>query len=161
KDRGMVVAVAKAKEAGLRAVVCASTGNTSASAAAYAAAAGLLCRGGVPEGKVGVGKMVQGVAPGGKGGVIPGNFGAGLEAVRELWVKLGMALVNSVNPDRLEGQKTAAFEVCEALGGAPDGLALPVGNAGNISAYWKGFVEWQKAGRLQALPVLYGFQAHG
>jgi threonine synthase len=161
KDRGMVVAVAKAKEAGARAVVCASTGNTSASAAAYAAAAQMGCRVVVPEGKVALGKMSQAVAHGAKIVVIQGNFDAALTAVRELSDRLGMALVNSVNPQRLEGQKTSAFEICEALGAAPDGLALPVGNAGNISAYWKGFVEWERAGQVKGKPVLYGIQAQG
>jgi threonine synthase len=156
KDRGMVVAVAKAIEAGARAVVCASTGNTSASAAAYAAAAGLACRVVVPEGKVALGKLAQAVAHGARIVVLQGNFDAALDAVRDLAARTPIALVNSVNPHRIEGQKTAAFEVCEALGRVPDGLALPVGNAGNISAYWKGFVEWSAT-----RPLLYGFQAEG
>jgi threonine synthase len=161
KDRGMVVAVAKAKEQGARAVVCASTGNTSASAAAYASAAGMACRVVVPDGKVALGKMSQALAHGARIVVLKGNFDEALTAVRILSERMGMALVNSVNPHRLEGQKTAAFEVCETLGGAPDGLALPVGNAGNISAYWKGFKEWERLGKVKTRPVLYGFQAFG
>jgi threonine synthase len=155
KDRGMVVAVAKAVEEGARVAVCASTGNTSASAAAYCAAAGIGCRVVVPEGKVALGKLAQAVAHGARIVVIRGNFDAALTAVRALASRGGVALVNSVNPHRLEGQKTAAFEIVETLGGAPDGLALPVGNAGNISAYWRGFKE------IRATPVLYGIQAAG
>jgi threonine synthase len=156
KDRGMVVAIAKAAEAGARAVVCASTGNTSASAAAYAAAAGLACRVVVPDGKVALGKLAQAVAHGARIVVLRGNFDAALDAVRALAERTPIALVNSVNPHRIEGQKTAAFEVCEALARIPDGLALPVGNAGNITAYWRGFTEWS-----ERRPVLYGFQAEG
>jgi threonine synthase len=155
KDRGMVVAVAKAVEEGARVAVCASTGNTSASAAAYCAAAGIGCRVVVPEGKVALGKLAQAVAHGARIVVIRGNFDAALTAVRALASRGGVALVNSVNPHSLEGQKTAAFEIVETLGGAPDGLALPVGNAGNISAYWRGFKE------IRATPVLYGIQAAG
>jgi threonine synthase len=156
KDRGMVFAIAKAAEAGARAVVCASTGNTSASAAAYAAAAGLACRVVVPDGKVALGKLSQAVAHGARIVILKGNFDAALDAVRALAERTPIALVNSVNPFRIEGQKTAAFEVCEALGRVPDGLALPVGNAGNITAYWRGFCEWS-----DRRPVLYGFQAEG
>jgi len=155
KDRGMVVAVAKAAEAEARVAACASTGNTSASAAAYCAAAGIACRVVVPEGKVALGKLAQAVAHGARIVVLRGNFDAALSAVRALAARGGIALLNSVNPYRLEGQKTAAFEVAEALGGPPDGLALPVGNAGNISAYWRGFVELG-----MRLP-LYGIQAAG
>jgi threonine synthase len=155
KDRGMVVAVAKAAEEGARTAVCASTGNTSASAAAYCAAAQVVCRVVVPEGKVALGKLAQAVAHGARIVVLRGNFDAALAAVRAAAAGGGIALLNSVNPHRLEGQKTAAFEIVEALGGAPDGLALPVGNAGNISAYWRGFVE------LGVRPPLYGIQAAG
>ncbi len=156
KDRGMVVAVAKALEAGLRSAVCASTGNTSASAAAYCAAAGIACNVVVPEGKVALGKMAQAVAHGARIVVLRGNFDAALVRVREVAARRGIALLNSVNPHRIEGQKTAAFEVAEALGRAPDVLALPVGNAGNITAYWRGFTEL--GGQR---PVLLGFQAAG
>ena len=155
KDRGMVVAVAKAAEAGAAVAVCASTGNTSASAAAYCAAAGIACRVVVPEGKVALGKLAQAVAHGARIVVLRGNFDAALTAVRALATRGGIALLNSVNPHRLEGQKTAAFEITEALQGAPSGLALPVGNAGNISAYWRGFVE------LGLRLPLYGIQAAG
>jgi len=155
KDRGMVVAVAKAAEADARVAACASTGNTSASAAAYCAAAGIACRVVVPEGKVALGKLAQAVAHGARIVVLRGNFDAALSAVRALAARGGIALLNSVNPYRLEGQKTAAFEVAEAFGGPPDGLALPVGNAGNISAYWRGFVELG-----MRLPI-YGIQAAG
>jgi threonine synthase len=156
KDRGMVVAMAKAIEGGARAAVCASTGNTSASAAAYCAAAGLACNVIVPDGKVALGKLAQAVAHGARIVVLKGNFDTALQRVREIAERTGIALVNSVNPHRLEGQKTAAFEIVEDLGSPPDVLALPVGNAGNISAYWKGFVEL--GGRR---PVLLGFQAAG
>lgn len=155
KDRGMVVAVAKAAEAGSTIAVCASTGNTSASAAAYCAAAGIACRVVVPEGKVALGKLAQAVAHGARIVVLRGNFDAALTAVRALSARGGIALLNSVNPHRLEGQKTAAFEIAEALSGPPDALALPVGNAGNISAYWRGFVELG-----MRLPI-YGIQAAG
>ena len=156
KDRGMVVALAKAIEGGARAAVCASTGNTSASAAAYCAAAGIACHVVVPDGKVALGKLAQAVAHGARIVVLRGNFDTALQRVRDLAAHTGIALVNSVNPHRLEGQKTAAFEIVEALDRTPDTLALPVGNAGNISAYWKGFVEL--GGRR---PVLLGFQAAG
>jgi threonine synthase len=156
KDRGMVVAVAKAMEGGMRSAVCASTGNTSASAAAYCAAAGIACNVVVPEGKVALGKMAQAVAHGARIVVLRGNFDAALVRVREVAARRGIALLNSVNPHRIEGQKTAAFEVVEELGRAPDVLALPVGNAGNITAYWRGFTEL--GGQR---PVLLGFQAAG
>jgi threonine synthase len=165
KDRGMVVAMAKAIESGAKIAVCASTGNTSASAAAYCAAAGIACRVVVPEGKVSLGKLSQALMHGARLIVLKGNFDAALTAVRKMAERLPIALVNSVNPFRLEGQKTAAFEVIEALGRVPDGLALPVGNAGNISAYWKGFTEHAarevKAGRAARTPVIYGVQAAG
>jgi threonine synthase len=155
KDRGMVVAVAKAAEASSRVAVCASTGNTSASAAAYCAAAQIACRVVVPEGKVALGKLAQALAHGARIIVVRGNFDVALGVTRAAADRGGVALLNSVNPHRLEGQKTAAFEIVEALGKAPDGLALPVGNAGNISAYWRGFVE------LGAKLPLYGIQAQG
>ena len=154
KDRGMVVAIAKAAEAGARIAICASTGNTSASAAAYCAAVGMGCRVVVPEGKVALGKLAQAIAHGAKIVVLRGNFDAALRRVRELEGRF--ALVNSVNPHRIEGQKTAAFEIVETLGQPPDALALPVGNAGNITAYWRGFVE---SGPRR--PKLFGFQASG
>ena len=155
KDRGMVVAVAKAVEAGASVAVCASTGNTSASAAAYCVAAGIGCRVVVPEGKVALGKLAQAVAHGARIVVVRGNFDAALGVTRAAADRGGIALLNSVNPHRLEGQKTAAFEIVESLGRAADGLAHPVGNAGNISAYWRGFVE------LGVTPPLYGIQAAG
>jgi threonine synthase len=155
KDRGMVMAIAKAVEDGATAAVCASTGNTSASAAAYCAAIGIACRVVVPDGKVALGKLAQAVAHGARIVILRGNFDQALVAVRAIAEKTGIALVNSVNPYRIEGQKTAAFEILETLGHAPDGLALPVGNAGTITAYWKGFRE---AG---VKPVLYGIQAAG
>jgi len=156
KDRGMVVAVAKAIEAGARSAVCASTGNTSASAAAYCAVAGIACNVVVPEGKVALGKLAQAVAHGARIVVLRGNFDAALTRVREIAARTGIALLNSVNPHRIEGQKTAAFEVTETLGRTPDVVALPVGNAGNISAWWRGFCEL--GGRK---PVMLGFQAKG
>jgi threonine synthase len=156
KDRGMVVAVAKAVEAGAHSAVCASTGNTSASAAAYCVAAGIRCNVVVPEGKVALGKLAQALAHGARIVVLKGNFDAALQRVREVAERSGIALLNSVNPHRIEGQKTAAFEIVEELGRVPDVLALPVGNAGNISAYWRGFCEL--GGRR---PAMLGFQAAG
>jgi threonine synthase len=161
KDRGMVVAVAKAVEAGARAVMCASTGNTSASAAAYAAHCGLESFVLVPGGKVAAGKMAQAIAFGTRIVEVAGNFDDALSAARELSTRFPVALVNSVNQDRIEGQKTAAFEICEALGDAPDILAIPVGNAGNITAYWKGFTECAELGRASLHPRMWGFQAAG
>lgn len=161
KDRGMVVAVAKALESGARAIMCASTGNTSASAAAYAARCGITCYVLVPGGKVAAGKMAQAVAFGARIIEIDGNFDDALNAARELTRRHPVALVNSVNPDRIAGQKTAAFEICEALGDAPDLLAIPVGNAGNITAYWAGFGEWAERGYATLHPKMYGFQAAG
>ena len=161
KDRGMVVAVAKALEGGARAIMCASTGNTSASAAAYAAKCGLDCFVLVPGGKVAAGKMAQAVAYGSRIIEVDGNFDEALNAARELTAKHPVALVNSVNPDRIQGQKTASYEICEALGDAPDILAIPVGNAGNITAYWRGFVECAETARATLHPKMYGFQAAG
>lgn len=161
KDRGMVVAVAKAAEAGATAIMCASTGNTSASAAAYAAYLGLTCYVAIPAGKIAMGKLAQAVAYGATILAIEGNFDDALRLVRELTAKHGIALVNSVNPHRLEGQKTAAFEIVDALGDAPDALCIPVGNAGNISAYWKGFCEYAEAGLASRHPRMLGFQAAG
>ena len=162
KDRGMVVAVAKALEAGAKAIMCASTGNTSASAAAYAAHCGIGCYVLVPGGgNVAAGKMAQAIAYGSKIIEIEGNFDDALNAARALTAKHPVALVNSVNPHRIEGQKTAAFEICETLGDAPDVLAIPVGNAGNITAYWKGFGECAELGRSTLHPRMFGFQAAG
>ncbi|MBI2767127.1 MAG: threonine synthase [Chloroflexi bacterium] len=161
KDRGMVVAVAKAVEAGARAIMCASTGNTSASAAAYAARSGLESFVLVPGGNVAAGKLAQAIAFGTRLIEVDGNFDEALQAARELTSRHPVALVNSVNPHRIEGQKTAAYEVCEALGDAPDVLAIPVGNAGNITAYWKGFGECAEVGRSSTHPRMFGFQAAG
>jgi len=161
KDRGMVVAVAKALEAGSKAVICASTGNTSASAAAYAAYCGLNCTIIVPEGKIALGKLAQAVIYGAKIVAIDGNFDQALKIVLALTEKHPITLVNSLNPDRIEGQKTAAFEVVDFLGDAPDYLFIPVGNAGNITAYWKGFVEYHQAGKAKKKPLMMGFQAEG
>lgn len=160
KDRGMVMAVAKAKEEGSDAIICASTGNTSAAAAAYAARAGLRCVVVIPEGKIAMGKLAQAVMYGAEVVSIEGNFDQALAMVRKISETELITLVNSVNPYRLEGQKTAAFEVCDQLGGAPDILALPVGNAGNISAYWKGFKEYHEA-KGTGLPKMHGFEAEG
>jgi threonine synthase len=161
KDRGMVVAVAKAVEAGSRAVICASTGNTSASAAAYAACCGLECIIVIPGGKIALGKLAQAIVYGAKIIAVDGNFDKALEIVRSLSEKHPVTLVNSLNPNRIEGQKTAAFEIIDVLGDAPDYLFLPVGNAGNITAYWKGFKEYCEAGKATKKPKMYGFQAEG
>ncbi len=161
KDRGMVVAVAKAMERGARAVLCASTGNTSASAAAYAARCGLQASILVPRGRVAVGKLAQAVAFGARIVEIEGSFDDALTLARRVAETHPIALVNSVNPDRIEGQKTAAYEICEALGDAPDALAIPVGNAGNITAYWKGFVECAERDFATLHPRMLGFQAAG
>lgn len=161
KDRGMVVAVAKAVEEGARAIMCASTGNTSASAAAYAARCGLDSYVLVPGGKVAAGKLAQAIAFGTKIIEVDGNFDEALQAARDVTSRHPIALVNSVNPHRIEGQKTAAYEICEELGDAPDILAIPVGNAGNITAYWKGFVECAERGLSNQHPRMYGFQAAG
>lgn len=161
KDRGMTVAVSLAAAQGARTVICASTGNTSASAAAYAARAGLDCVVLVPRGKIALGKLAQALAYGAKLLQVDGNFDDCLELVRKLAASNDVAVVNSVNPDRLAGQKTAAFEVVEALGDAPDVHCLPVGNAGNISAYWMGYKEYLAAGKSTKAPRMLGFQAAG
>ena len=163
KERGMVLAVNRAVGEGARAVVCASTGNTSASAAAYSAAAGLPCHVILPAGKVARGKLAQALAAGAQLIMVDGNFDAALAAVRRLGEEGVAAVVNSINPDRLTGQQTAAFEIVDDLGDAPDALALPVGNAGNITAYWRGFHRYADAGRTPGgkLPRMLGFQAEG
>jgi len=162
KDRGMTVAVSKAVEAGSKAVICASTGNTSASAAAYAARAGIKCIVLIPEGKIALGKLSQAVMHGAQVIEVDGNFDIALKLVKELSEKYPLTLVNSLNPYRIEGQKTAAFEICEDLGGAPDFQFMPVGNAGNITAYWKGYKEFkEKNGAKTPLPKMMGFQAAG
>ena len=161
KDRGMVVAIAKALEARSGAVLCASTGNTAASAAAYAARAGLPCTVVLPAGHVALGKLAQAIAFGATVVAVRGPFDAALAVVKELATQGEATLVNSVNPHRLEGQKTAAFEICESLGEAPDALFIPVGNAGNITAYWRGFVEAATAGMSTRRPRMYGWQAEG
>ena len=161
KDRGMTVAVSKAVEAGAKAVICASTGNTSASAAAYAARAGITCAVLIPAGKIALGKMAQALVHGARPLQVAGNFDDCLALASKLAIDYPVALVNSVNPDRLEGQKTAAFEIVEALGDAPDIHCLPVGNAGNISAYWMGYQEDHAAGNASKTPRMFGFQASG
>jgi len=161
KDRGMVVAIAKALEAGSKAVICASTGNTSASAAAYAAYCGLAAIIIVPKGRIALGKLAQAIVYRAKIVTIDGNFDQALNIVRSLTQKHPITLVNSINPHRIEGQKTAAFEIVDALGEAPDYLFIPVGNAGNITAYWKGFVEYYQKGRAKHKPKMMGFQAEG
>ncbi|WP_022793948.1 threonine synthase [Marinococcus halotolerans] len=160
KDRGMVMAVAKAKEEGSKAIICASTGNTSAAAAAYGTRAGLRTIVVIPEGKIALGKLAQAVMYGAEVFEIQGNFDNALEIVRSISEKEPITLVNSVNPYRIEGQKTAAYEVCEALGKAPDALCIPVGNAGNITAYWKGFKEYHEQHQT-GLPNMLGFEAEG
>jgi len=161
KDRGMVVAVAKALEEKSQAIMCASTGNTSASAAAYAAGCGLTAIIVVPEGKIALGKLAQAIVYGAKILTIDGNFDQALQIVRALTEKHPVTLVNSLNPYRIEGQKTAAFEIIDVLGDAPDYLFIPVGNAGNITAYWKGFKEYYELGKAIRKPTLMGFQAEG
>ncbi|MGE7861096.1 threonine synthase [Bacillus mobilis] len=160
KDRGMVMAVAKAKEEGSEAIICASTGNTSASAAAYAARLGMKCIIVIPEGKIAHGKLAQAVAYGAEIISIEGNFDDALKAVRNIAAEEPITLVNSVNPYRIEGQKTAAFEICDQLQSAPDVLAIPVGNAGNITAYWKGFCEYEQEKGYKK-PRIHGFEAEG
>jgi threonine synthase len=155
KDRGMTVAVSRAKGAGAEAVICASTGNTAASAAAYAARAGMRGAVIVPEGNIAIGKLAQALMHGATVIALRGNFDDALRIVRELAQRHPIELVNSVNPYRIQGQKTGAFELCDELGAAPDALAIPVGNAGNVTAYWKGFQERGES------PILYGFQAEG
>ncbi|MDP2727081.1 MAG: threonine synthase [Dehalococcoidia bacterium] len=161
KDRGMVMAVAKALEGKQQAVMCASTGNTSASAAAYAARSGLACIVLIPQGAIAQGKLAQVLIHGAKVLAIDGNFDQALHIVRVLTEKHPITLVNSLNPHRLEGQKTAAFEIVDALGDAPDYLFIPVGNAGNITAYWKGFTEYGAAGKCSQLPHMMGYEAEG
>jgi threonine synthase len=161
KDRGMTMAISKAIEAGSKAVICASTGNTSASAAAYAARAGLLCAVLVPRGKIALGKLAQALVHGAKLLQVDGNFDDCLALASKLAQDYPVTLVNSVNPDRIEGQKTAAFEIVDVLGDAPDLHFLPVGNAGNITAYWKGYVEYAEAGKSTKRPKMWGFQAAG
>ncbi len=161
KDRGMTLAVTKAAERGASIVVCASTGNTSASAAAYAAAAGMTCLVLIPEGKIAYGKMAQALIHGARTLEVRGNFDDALDIVRELGERDEVEVVNSINPFRIQGQKTAAFEVCDVIGDAPDMHFLPVGNAGNITAYWMGYKEYLKAGRSSGLPRMMGWQAEG
>ncbi len=161
KDRGMTMAVTKAKESGSGAIICASTGNTSASAAAYGAKAGLKTYVLIPDGYIALGKLSQAMMYGADIIAIQGNFDKALEMVREISDKYPITLVNSVNPYRIEGQKTGAFEICEALGQAPDYHFIPVGNAGNITAYWKGYKEWHKLGKIKELPKMMGFEAEG
>ncbi|RST72231.1 threonine synthase [Siminovitchia acidinfaciens] len=160
KDRGMVMAVAKAVEDGSKSIICASTGNTSAAAAAYAAKAGIRAIIVIPNGKVALGKLAQAMMYGAEIVEIEGNFDEALTMVRKISETAPVTLVNSVNPYRIEGQKTAAFEICDQLGAAPDVLAIPVGNAGNISAYWKGFKEYNEEKRT-GLPKMFGFEAEG
>src|SRR3954449_3904348 len=161
KDRGMTVAISKAAEDGAKAVICASTGNTSASAAAYAVRAGMQCAVLVPQGKIALGKMAQALVHGAKLLQVDGNFDDCLELARKLAVDYPVALVNSVNPFRLQGQKTAAFEICDRLGRAPDIHCIPVGNAGNITAYWMGYQEYAADGIVPGTPRMFGFQAAG
>ena len=161
KDRGMVMAMAKAIEAGSKQAICASTGNTSASAAAYGARFGLKVIILVPKGKIAVGKLAQAIAYGAEIIAVEGNFDQALKVTRILAEKYPITLVNSLNPYRIEGQKTASFEIIDDLGYVPDFLFIPVGNAGNITAYWKGFTEWKKSGKVDKTPVMMGFQAEG
>jgi threonine synthase len=161
KDRGMVMAIAKAVEAGAKAVMCASTGNTSAAAAAYAARCGLKCIVLLPAGEVALGKLSQALIHGAQVVAIDGNFDDALRLAREICANSPITLVNSVNPARIEGQKTAAFEIVDSLGDSPDFHAIPVGNAGNITAYWKGYKEYRAAGLSSKLPKMIGFQAAG
>jgi threonine synthase len=161
KDRGMTMAISKAKEEGAKAVICASTGNTSAAAAAYARRAGIKAFVVIPDGYVALGKLAQALLYGAEVIAVDGNFDDALNIVRQLAENYPVTLVNSVNPYRLQGQKTAAFEVVDVLGNAPDWLCIPVGNAGNISAYWMGFCEYRAAGKSSRLPKMMGFQAAG
>ena len=161
KDRGMTVAISKALEEGFKAVICASTGNTSASAAAYAARAGIICAVLIPEGNVALGKLAQALVHGARVVEIEGNFDEALDRAKEMAEHHPVTLVNSVNPHRIEGQKTAAFEIVEALGRAPDLHLMPVGNAGNITSYWRGYNESLANGWSASLPRMYGFQAEG
>jgi threonine synthase len=161
KDRGMTMAISKAVEEGAKAVVCGSTGNTSASAAAYAARAGLPCAVLIPQGHIALGKLAQALIHGARVLQVRGNFDDCLNIVRELGDRAPVTVVNSINPYRIEGQKTGAFEVVDVLGTAPDFHCIPVGNAGNITAYWKGYREYQDAGKTKTLPAMLGFQAAG
>jgi threonine synthase len=161
KDRGMTVAISKAVEDGAKAVVCGSTGNTSASAAAYAARAGLTCAVLIPEGYIALGKLAQALIHGARVLQIRANFDVALDIVRQVSDSAPVTVVNSINPYRIEGQKTGAFEIVDVLGDAPDVHCIPVGNAGNITAYWKGYREYQDAGRVTKLPRMFGFQAAG
>ncbi len=161
KDRGMALAISKSKEAGAKAVMCASTGNTSASAAAYARRAEMRCIVVIPQGKIALGKLAQAMMHGAEVLAIEGNFDDALDVVKYITSNFSIALVNSINPFRIEGQKTAAFEVCDWLGDAPDYLFIPVGNAGNITSYWKGFREYFEKGLSKKLPKMMGFQAEG
>ncbi len=161
KDRGMTMAISKAKEEGAKAVMCASTGNTSASAAAYSARAGLRCIVLIPAGAIALGKLAQALIHGAKVLAIKGNFDDALDLVRDITDKYPITLVNSLNPYRIEGQKTGSFEICDRLSRAPEYHAIPVGNAGNITAYWKGYKEYKAAGKINNLPQMLGFQAAG
>ncbi|MGE5279378.1 MAG: threonine synthase [Deltaproteobacteria bacterium] len=161
KDRGMTMAITRAKEEGARVVMCASTGNTSASAAAYAARAGMKCVVLIPDGNIALGKLAQALIHGAQVLAIKGNFDEALTLVREITDRYPVTLVNSLNPYRIEGQKTGAFEICDDLGDAPEFHAIPVGNAGNITAYWKGYREYRQAGKARRLPKMLGFQAAG
>lgn len=161
KDRGMTMAISKAVEAGSRGVICASTGNTSASAAAYAARAGLPCTVLIPDGKIALGKLSQAIQFGATVLPVNGNFDAALEFVKKISAEHNITLVNSLNPFRIEGQTTGAFEICDDLGGAPDYQFMPVGNAGNITAYWLGYNRYREAGVIGRLPKMMGWQAEG
>ena len=161
KDRGMTLAISKAVEEGAKAVVCASTGNTSASAAAYASRAGLTCIVLIPDGHIALGKLAQALMHGARVLQVRGNFDQLLSIVRELPNHAPITVVNSVNPHRIEGQKTGAFEIVDVLGDAPDVHCIPVGNAGNISAYWRGYLQYKEAGRATKVPRMFGFQAAG
>jgi len=161
KDRGMCMAIAKALERNCKAVICASTGNTSASAAAFAARAGIDCIVIIPKGKIALGKLSQALMHGARVFEVDGNFDQALELVKEIGEKYNVEIVNSINPFRIEGQKTGAFEVCNQLNAVPDFHAIPVGNAGNITAYWKGYKEYYGAKQITSLPKMIGFQAEG
>ncbi|MCQ9206086.1 MAG: threonine synthase [Omnitrophica bacterium] len=161
KDRGMTLAISKAKEEGVKSVICASTGNTSASAAAYAAKAGLKCIVVIPKGAIALGKLAQALVHKAKVIAVKGNFDDALRLVREISANYPVRLVNSINPHRIEGQKTASFEICDFLGTAPDFHLLPVGNAGNITACWKGYKEYFSCKKITHLPCMLGFQAKG
>jgi threonine synthase len=161
KDRGMTMAISKAKEEGAHAVICASTGNTSASAAAYAARCGMQCIVIIPDGNIALGKLAQALIHKAKVIAIKGNFDDALNVVKDITARYPVALVNSINPYRIEGQKSAAYEICDDLLRAPDFHAIPVGNAGNITAYWKGYQDYKSSDRIKSLPKMLGFQAEG